>query len=208
MPRLTRPPSTGGYDFLVDPAERADNAAVFWRAEVDASVVRITTSPATGDVLRFAPNEWGGDVTRRDAADGTHILILDAGIRHQLWFPDHPIDGAAMSLSAPLDPTLQVRTEAALRFWRYATYGRRRSPPPRSTKLDRLTPTLRALDGHLDGANYRMIADALFDPARVAADAWKTSPLRATVIRLVENGMALMQGRYRDLLRPRRQRRD
>ena len=107
MPRLTRPPSTGGYDFLVDPAERAENGAVFWRAEVDASVVRIPASAATGDVLRFAPNEWGGDVTRRDAADGTHILILDAGIRHQLWFPDHPIDGAAMSLSAPLDPTLQ-----------------------------------------------------------------------------------------------------
>jgi hypothetical protein len=37
---------------------------------------------------------------------------------------------------------------------------------------------LRALDGHLDQASYREIADALFGAEAVARYAWKTSSIR------------------------------
>jgi hypothetical protein len=138
---------------------------------------------------------------RRDAADGIHIVIRAAGVRHQLFLA-HPItEGAALAAAIPLDISAPHRAEATMRFWHHATYGRRRRPPATSRRSDRLTPTLRALDGYLEGASYRTIADGLFGTSRVAADPWKTSPLRDRVIRLVRQGISLMQGGYRTLLR-------
>ena len=68
----------------------------------------------------------------------------------------------------------------------------------------RLRQALRALDGHGTGAAYRAIAEALFGLRRIAAFPWKTSPLRDTTIRLVRDGLALLRGGYRRLLRRRR----
>lgn len=68
----------------------------------------------------------------------------------------------------------------------------------------RLRQILRALDGHDTGATYRAIAEALFGLRRIAAIPWKTSPLRDTTIRLVRDGLALLRGGYRRLLRRRR----
>jgi hypothetical protein len=196
-----KPRATGGYDFLADPSKRADEAPVFWHPDAHPAVVQLTAAPPNTEGLPFLPDQWDGDVVRRDAADGIHIVIRAAGVRHQLFLA-HPItEGAALAAAIPLDISAPHRAEATMRFWHHATYGRRRRPPATSRRSDRLTPTLRALDGYLEGASYRTIADGLFGTSRVAADPWKTSPLRDRVIRLVRQGISLMQGGYRTLLR-------
>lgn len=60
---------------------------------------------------------------------------------------------------------------------------------------------LQAVDGHMDGASYRQIAEALYGGERVRSEHWKTSPLRANVISLVKGGLAMIAGGYRRLLR-------
>ena len=91
---LIKPRAAGGYDFLADPSQRADQATVFWHPDEDATVVLLTTAPDGTDGLRFAPAEWAGDVVRRDAADGIHMIIRGHGVRHQLWLDRRVSDGA------------------------------------------------------------------------------------------------------------------
>ena len=63
---------------------------------------------------------------------------------------------------------------------------------------------LRALDARNEGKAYRAIAEGLFGQKRIPERAWKTHDLRNRTIRLVQRGLALMRGGYRELLRPRR----
>jgi hypothetical protein len=63
---------------------------------------------------------------------------------------------------------------------------------------------IQAVDGHTNGATYREIAVALFGAARVADTPWKTSALRDATIDLVRDGLSLVAGGYRSLLRRRR----
>ena len=60
---------------------------------------------------------------------------------------------------------------------------------------------LRALDGRNDGSTYRAIAEGLFGKKRIPERSWKTHDLRNRTIRLVQGGLALMRGGYRELLR-------
>jgi hypothetical protein len=64
---------------------------------------------------------------------------------------------------------------------------------------------LQATDGHRSGATYREIAEVIYGIERIRAEHWKTSALRDSVIGLVENGLAMIAGGYRQLLRHRRQ---
>jgi len=110
----------------------------------------------------------------------------------------------------PLDADFAARADAALRLWHLVRGGPRGHPPDRLThqRRQRLSLTLRALDGRLAGETYRLIAQALFGRERVpAGPAWKTHDVRDRTIRLVRAGLELMQIGYLDLLRyPRRQR--
>ena len=102
----------------------------------------------------------------------------------------------------PLDRVFEQRVAAALRLWRGLT-GRAPGRDPATLtpmRRDRLTLALRALDGRLENASYREIAEALFGDARVSERAWKTHDLRDRTIRLVRLGFAMMQGGYRRLL--------
>ncbi|WP_271552974.1 DUF2285 domain-containing protein [Bradyrhizobium sp. CCBAU 45394] len=60
---------------------------------------------------------------------------------------------------------------------------------------------LRAVDGWLEGNSYRNIAQGLFGKPRIPDRGWKTHDLRSRTIRLVQMGLRLMRGGYRDLLR-------
>ena len=59
---------------------------------------------------------------------------------------------------------------------------------------------LRALDGRLDKASYRDIAEALFGRSRMPDRGWKTHDIRDRTVRLARLGFSLMQGGYRRLL--------
>ncbi len=110
------------------------------------------------------------------------------------------IDPPAVLL--PLDKLFDIRTAAALRLWR-GLIGR----PPGSNpavlsraRRERLILALRALDGRIDKASYREIAETLFAVRAVRGRAWKSHDLRDRTIRLIRYGFGLMQGGYRLLL--------
>lgn len=137
--------------------------------------------------------------------EGTHIAYLTASGRLRLIVlpglkPDEPI-GAFVSLDAQgLD-----RIQAFTRLWR-SLHG---FSVPQDTRMTaqqrrRLKNMLRAVDGHMNDADYRQIAEVIFGVERVAADPWKTSALRDAVLDLVKDGYAMIDGGYLKLLRHRR----
>lgn len=66
---------------------------------------------------------------------------------------------------------------------------------------------LRAVDARGDGATYRAIAEHLYPQHENDAASWVGSAIRETTIRLARDGMKLVRGGYRTLLRrPRRER--
>ncbi len=105
-----------------------------------------------------------------------------------------------------MDSSLELRAQAAQSLWR-ALSGRSPCPPLSelpSQRRQRFALVLRALDGRNEGKTYRAIAEGLFGNKRIPERAWKTHDLRNRTIRLVQRGLALMRGGYRELLRPRR----
>ena len=113
-----------------------------------------------------------------------------------------------MAVVLPLDALFDERVDAARRVWR-ALAGQHQVPRPTFTaqRRRRLKLLLRALDASLLEIGYRQIAHGLFGD-RVPDDAsWRTHTLRATTIRLVREGRALMRGGYLRLLRPERRKR-
>lgn len=101
-----------------------------------------------------------------------------------------------------LDDSTPDRLEAVARYWR----GIRQPPTPpdpriTSQRRQRLRQMLRAVDGRLERQSYRAIALALFPDHHIEAASWAGDALRETTIRLARDGMKLVQGGYRDLLK-------
>lgn len=196
-----RPNDDGGCDFAARPGLSAVDQPVFWSPSADPAILIITRRP---ELLPPASSPSQPDVgTARDSPDGRHAIDA-AG---QTGFVLLPGAGATAPIAAliPFDEYTLDRIEAATRAWR-AWSGR---AVPRDTRLTpdqrrRLRLKLQAADGRRNGASYREIAAAIFGEARVAAEPWKTSSLRDTVIELVEGGFDLIAGGYRKLLRHRR----
>jgi hypothetical protein len=194
----------GGCAFAIDPALDATTATVFWAPDIDPGTVVLTTVPATLPVESTVLPEFDLN-TARAGPDGLS-LVHGRGSRtvRLLLLSDASPAGplvAVVSLGADgLD-----RIEAVARLWR-AINGRRIPADARLTSQQRrrLRRMLQAVDGRHEGATYREIAEAIFGAARVADAPWKTSALRDATIDLVKDGLALIAGGYRSLLRRRR----
>jgi hypothetical protein len=139
----------------------------------------------------------------RQASDGWHVLLRMSEVEHRLWLREPPVIGRSYAAELPFDDDLDIRAYAARRLWRVLN-GRpaglafhELSPQRRQ----RLVLALRALDARTEGNTYRAIAEVLFGAKRIPDRAWKTHDLRNRTIRLVQNGVALMRGGYRELLR-------
>ncbi|MDK1389721.1 DUF2285 domain-containing protein [Sinorhizobium sp. 8-89] len=117
--------------------------------------------------------------------------------------------GADQPLAAliPLDLDALDRIEALLRLVQ-SLLGRRVSEDTRLThqKRRRVRRMLQAVDARTNGASYREIAGVIYGRERVAFEPWKTSALRDATIDLVKDGLAMVAGGYRTLLRHRRRR--
>jgi hypothetical protein len=196
-PASPAPSGAGGCDFAVDPSLGANEADIFWLPEARASAVILVASPTNAGELRFTPSNWPDLRTRLRANDGEHLILGTGRNQHQLWLPDPPRDGQPLASVTPHDKFTPHRADAAMYFWRFA---RGHVRPATSSRDIRLVNTLRALDGHLSGASYRIIAECLFGSARLNVEPWKSSTIRDTTIRLVRNGVALMRGGYRKFL--------
>lgn len=146
---------------------------------------------------------WSGTRTERRAHDGVYLILADRSLEHRLWMPRRLDEPSALAAHVPLDGLAEARMAATLRLHRHLAGDRPAEPDLTRQRRDRLTDAARALDGRLDGASYRTIATTLAGGPHVAAEPWKTSSLRDTIIRLVRTGTRLMKTGYRDLLRRR-----
>lgn len=142
---------------------------------------------------------------REPATEGLHLSYATAAGRLHLIVlgslePDQPI-----SVIIPLDALGLDRIEALNRLWR-SLHGHKVPPETRMTAQQRrrIKNMLRAVDGRVNDAGYREIAEVIFGVERVASEPWKTSPLRDVVLDLVKDGFSLIDGGYRKLLRHRR----
>ncbi|NEJ25729.1 DUF2285 domain-containing protein [Rhizobium leguminosarum] len=136
----------------------------------------------------------GLSIVHGEGAAAIRLLVLgDAR-------PDEPLAAVV-----PFDADGLDRIEAVTRLWR-ALYRSRVFPDTRLTAQQRrrLRHMLQSVDGKMNGASYREIANVIYGAPRVAADSWKTSALRDSTIGLVKDGLAMIAGGYRKLLRHRR----
>jgi len=167
------------------------------------TVVLLAPTPAG---LPIAPSidvaGLGPDVAEHIDEHSRHLIVRgrDDELRLCVYTlePDQ-----SLSVVIPFDGDFATRAAAASRLWA-RTQGH--APGESAWSLtkqrrDRLVLTLRALDGHLDAASYREIAEVLFGTRRLEREPWKTSSLRDRTIRLVKGGIALMRDGYRKLLR-------
>lgn len=114
----------------------------------------------------------------------------------------------ALAAIVVLDDLTPDRLTSLARFWS-AVSGRDVPPDPRVTpqRQRRARQMLRVVDARGAGVTYRAIANQLFPQHGNDAASWVGSAIRETTIRLARDGMKLVQGGYRTLLkRPRRDR--
>jgi hypothetical protein len=133
--------------------------------------------------------------------DGPERIIERRGGIFRLHLLDEDEDGIPCVV-LPLDRLFAVRASAALRAWHGLTGRLPGRDPARlpAARRDRLVLALRALDGRIEKASYRDIAEVLFGTGRMPERGWKTHDLRDRTIRLARLGDAMMQGGYRRLL--------
>ena len=195
----------GGCPFATAPDDLAE--PVPWRPELTAVTVILDAAPEGFDSASpVDPRALGGLLADLAGIDGRHVIVADAAGEHRLWLRD-PQPGRPLAAVIPLDKDFVTRIASLLRFHR-RLLGRAAGPLPRgwpltAYRLARLDLMLRALDLRDGGATYREIAVALGrdEAARLSASDWKMSAARSFVVRLVRDGIAMMNGDYRKLLR-------
>ncbi|MDE1992615.1 MAG: DUF2285 domain-containing protein [Rhizobiaceae bacterium] len=101
-----------------------------------------------------------------------------------------------------MDDATPDRLEAIARYWR-GLNAPSIPPDPRITpqRRQRLRQMLRAVDARLERETYRAIATVLYPQHHTDAASWAGDAIRETIIRLSRDGMRLVDGGYRDLLR-------
>ncbi|PYF03179.1 hypothetical protein BJ122_108108 [Rhodopseudomonas faecalis] len=194
--------TAGGCDFPADPGLSALDQPVIWSPVANPDMLILGTAP---DFLRPSPSALSVDI-----ADGIHgpegaygICGARDGVQY-LILAETSAD-AQPALILPLDGDLPDRLEAILRLWQMlAAKPVRRDSRMTPYQRRRFRLMMQAADGNANHATYREIAIAIYGEARVRAEPWKTSALRASVIALVRSAAALIDGGYRDLLRHRR----
>ena len=206
--RLPQRPSLriGGCDFAADPRLRSDQTPVIWLPRHNP---RMTVLTGVQPDLFDGPHLSNARPTIvRGAPEGRYADLTALAPPHQALIAGEPSGTSPIAVVVPLDDMFEDRIETARRMWRAAVRGAKVQPagftPERARRLKLV---LRALDAALLDIGYRDIARGLFGD-RVPDDAaWRTNPLRATTIRLVQDGRALMRGGYLRLLRPDRRKR-
>ena len=112
------------------------------------------------------------------------------------------LDAEALGILIPLDDDWATRIAAADRL-RRRLIERTADPPLTRQRRKRLTRALRTIDGRRNGASYQTVATVFFGASRVADEPWKTSSLKAQVVRLAAHGRMLINRGYRLLLQGR-----
>lgn len=197
--------SNGGCDFAADPRATALIQPIFWTPQVDPAAILLEAGPAPSEGFHLTADELRGHA--RVERDATLVQLRIRGQPFDLSLTELTGD-RPLAAVVPLDDLTPDRLTALARFWA-AVRGRRVPSDPRMTpqRRERASQMLRAVDARGDGATYRAIAEHLFPQHDNDPATWVGSAIRETTIRLARDGMKLVRGGYRTLLRrPRRDR--
>ena len=172
-----------------------------WLPQVDPRLAVLTRLPAA---LFSGPALAAADpLLVASAAEGDYLdLVALPQSRGALLLSGQP--ESLMAFVLPLDELFKERLEVGRRLHRLLVQRRPVAPSLTIYRRRRLKLALRALDGSLEGADYRAIAEALFGDRVSSGAAFRSDSLRAQAIRLVSYGTKLMRGGYLSLLRPER----
>ena len=183
-----------------EPSEHdAREAQVFWTPAASPRVVPLISPPPELSNLSRATSPVSLEPTL--AEHGAARLIQRQGAVFHLYLFRVRGDETP-SVILPLDQVFEIRAAASVRLWR-GLNGRPLGREPAELPIarrKRLALALRALDGRLQHASYRDIAEALFSRSRLPDRGWKTHDMRDRTRRLTQLGSALMKGGYRRLL--------
>ena len=161
---LSAPPNwmvsrgAGGCDFVMPEPRRAVRPAL-WTAASLPSVIPITPLPP--DLADRNLQADGLSLGPPLTEDGPEWLINRRGCLFRLHILEIPGEQVPCVV-LPLDRVFEIRAAAALRLWRGLT-GRLPGRDPAilpAARRDRLLLALRALDGRLEKASYRDIAES------------------------------------------------
>lgn len=174
---------------------------MLWLPRLDPRVVRLVADGAgsQGSTLAGASVQFD-----QVAEDGRHLLIGPPSAPSTAVAPAGLMACAPLAAMVPLDLDTPLRVEAVLKLWRSLT-GRpegRRPDALTPMRRERLAQMLRAVDARRAGATRRDIAEVLFGPGRVPAGVeFDDHALRSRAARLIREGLAMIDGGYRKLLR-------
>lgn len=194
-----------GVSCVLDPDAPANLHPTIWRPDLLPPTVVLVPAPDCYPDARELP---GGDFGSKPAsaidAGCDQLVVEDPSGDHHLWLRGVE-KGQKLAAVLALDDDLRVRVLSLIRFYQHLTKGCS-GPLPKACQItrrhrQRLIRMIRALDGRLAHASYREIATALFGAEAVKRYAWKTSSVRGQTIRLVKDGVGMMRGGYRKLLR-------
>lgn len=193
----------GAWVFPCDPTLPSNQAQVVWDVAAQPTIVMLGSAQfANPGSVRFAA--FPVPVLAREHNAGRYELWPDAADLQQVLIVDRPSDDTPVAAIVPLDGHAVARLEAVRRLWRRLT-GRQTAPsvlPLTAQQRRRLILMLRALDGLSEHATHRELAAALLDadaPRQSRSD-WRTSPIRAQIIRIIRDATERMEGGYRELL--------
>jgi hypothetical protein len=194
----------GGFLFAADPHLTFKMQTIFWSPEVLPTVLRAAAASRTtfARAYHLELNKLSS-TNLRQAPDGWHAVLRLGGVTHRLWLQELPATGSPVALELVLDADFDLQSQTAHRLWSALKKPTVRAPQPGvpSHRRHRFILAMRALDGHIEGSSYRAIAENLFGRTRIPERGWKTHDLRNRTIRLVQTGLSLMRGGYRNLLR-------
>ena len=178
----------------MDPRRAAEETEVYWLANYDPRLIQLVAdTTGLGDVTA------GQLPLRHDIAsdDGAYAKIgASKASGTAKLAPGLPLDAPLMAI-VPLDANIPTRIEAMARLWRALTG---QQPLPYASELpalrrERLAMSLRAVDARHAGATRRDIAVT----TPFSDDGMRT--LRSRTARLIRDGLALIAGGYRKLLK-------
>jgi hypothetical protein len=146
----------------------------------------------------------GAASVERIADDGRYLLLGEKpdGCA-AIIVPGTKPDGRFMA-ALPLDLDVPYRVDALMRLWRCLS-GKPICRPPdglSAARRKRLVMSLRAVDARRAGVNRREIAKVLFGAETVPDGVdFDDHHLRSRTSRLIRDGLAMIAGGYRKLLR-------
>ncbi len=196
---------SGVYDFAADPNLSALDQPVFWTPHVDPAVIVLCVRPADDPTDAITSDRLARYVVSEP--DRTFVRLCIRGERFDADLSGLAAGGSVGALVL-LDALTDDRVCALSRFWA-ALAGRTVPADGRLTaqRRKRARDMLRVIDGRAAGSTYRTVGEGMFPHHDLDAASWVGSAIRETTIRLARDGLQLVRGGYRSLLRhPRRAR--